>query len=341
MGSEAGGFAKAMKFLVTGATGLLGNTVVRELLAAGHEVRALSRGTSDPRPLAGLDVEPIHGDVRQVDAVRRACTGVDSVIHSAAHVHIGWTQAALHQEINVEGTRNVARAAQEAGARMVYVSSINTLGLGRLESPADEESPLPGIVDCPYVVTKRQAEQVVLEECKRGLAGIIVNPSLMFGPWDWKPSSGQMILEVAKGAPVAPRGATNWCDARDVARGCIAALEKGEIGRQYVLGGHNSTYFDLWHHIARVAGVSGPKFRMGPIVRICGSVGGDLWARVSGKEGPVNSATIAISAQSHCFSSARAERELGYTIRPLEETLTDTWNWFVEKGYARPRKAAG
>jgi dihydroflavonol-4-reductase len=330
-----------MKLLVTGATGLLGNNIVRRLLSEGHEARVLTRSGSDSRPLAGLDVEYVQGDVRQADVVRQACQGVDGVIHCAAHVHIGWTQIELHREINVEGTRSVARSAREGGARMVYVSSINALGLGRLESPADEESPLPGIVRCPYVVSKQQAEEVVLEECGRGLHGVIVNPSLMFGPWDWKPSSGQMMLEVVRGAPLAPRGAANFCDVRDVAAGCIAALQKGKVGRRYVLGAHNETYFDLWQRMARVAGVAGPKFRMGPIVRICGSMGGDLWACLTGREGVVNSAMVRLSAQEHCFSSARAQAELGYTIRPLDESLEDAWNWFIEHGYAQRRRAAG
>lgn len=330
-----------MKFLVTGATGLLGNSVVRALLSGGDEVRVLTRSTSDSRPLAGLDVEITRGDIRQADAVRRACQGIDAVIHAAAHVHIGWTQAELHREINVEGTRNVAGGALQAGARLVYVSSINALGLGRLDAPADEDSPLPGIVECPYVLSKRQAERVVLDHCGRGLPGSIVNPSLMFGPWDWKPSSGQMLLEVAKGTPIAPRGAANFCDVRDVAAGCILAARRGESGRRYVLGAHNATYLELWQRMARVAGVAPPRFRMGPIVRMCGRVGGDLWARVTGKEGAVNSAVIGLSEQSHCFSSARAERELGYSIRPLDETLADTWNWFVERGYVRSTKVAG
>lgn len=327
-----------MKFLVTGATGLLGNSVVRALLAQGHSVRVLTRASSDPRPLADLDVEKVHGDVRQADAVRQACQGIDAVIHSAAHVHIGWTQADVHHEINVRGTRNIAVAAREAGARMVHVSSINALGLGRLESPADEETALPGIVECPYVLTKREAERVVLEQCDLGLHASIVNPTLMFGPYDWKPSSGQMLLQVARGMPVAPRGAANFGDVRDVAAGCIAAALKGAVGRRYVLGAHNATYQDLWQRMARITGARPPRFRMGPIVIKCAGTGCDLWTRITGKEGSVNSALIGLSSQSHCFSSARAQTELGYTIRPLDESLTDEWNWLLENGYVEASK---
>jgi dihydroflavonol-4-reductase len=269
--------------------------------------------------------------------VRRACAGVDAVLHAAAHVHIGWTQEDLHRAINIEGTRNIARGARAAGARLVYVSSINALGLGKLESPADEESALPGVVACPYVTSKREAERVLLDEVANGLEGMIVNPSLMFGPWDWKPSSGRMMLEVAKGALVGPRGAANFCDVRDVASGCIAAARIGKPGRNYVLGAYNSTYFDFWQRIARIVGARPPRVRVGPFIAYCGGIGGDLWARVSNREPAINSAMIGLSAQSHCFSSDRAKRELGYVVRPLDETLADAWAWFVQHGYVKPR----
>src|SRR5688572_10243824 len=133
-----------MQYLVTGATGLVGNNVVRELLARGQSVRVLARGGGDPRPLAGLDVETIQGDVRDPAAVAAAVIGMDVVIHSAGFVQIGWTQLDAHQAINVEGTRNVAAAAREAGTKLIHVSSINALGLGRLDAPADEDTALPG-----------------------------------------------------------------------------------------------------------------------------------------------------------------------------------------------------
>src|SRR5688572_16982200 len=150
-----------MKYLITGATGLLGNNVVRQLIEAGEQVRVLARASSDPKSLAGLDIERATGDVRDAASVKEACRGVQVVIHSAGHVHLGWKQLDLHQQINVEGARNVAIAAREAGLKMVHVSAINALGLGRLARPADEDSPLPGIVECNYVLTKREAERVV------------------------------------------------------------------------------------------------------------------------------------------------------------------------------------
>jgi len=322
-----------MRFLVTGATGLLGNNVVRQLLAAGESVRVLARPTADPRPLAGLDVEVAAGDVRNFDSVRCACQGISAVIHAAGYVHVGWKQADLHRAINVEGTRHVAIAAREAGAKLVHVSTVNALGLGRLEQPADEETALPGIIAVPYVTTKREAERIVLEEVNRGLWAAIVNPATMFGPWDWKPSSGKMLLEVTRQSLFAPVGSASFGDARDVAAAAIAALNQGQPGRRYILAGHNLPYQVVWRQIAGLVGKGGPRLPMGPIFRALGAPLCDLKTLLTGVEGAANSAALAMGRQSHCFTSARAERELGYRIRPLDETLRDAWQWFVEHGY--------
>lgn len=324
-----------MKYLVTGATGLLGNNVVRQLLAAGERVRVLARATSDSRPLDGLAVERSEGDVRDPAAVAAACQDIDVVIHSAGHVHFGWTQAAAHQAINVEGTRNVANAARIVGARLIHVSTTNALGLGTLDQPADEEHGLPGMPQVPYVLSKRQAEQIVRVEGTRGLWAAIVNPATMFGPWDWKPSSGKMLLEVARFSAFAPTGAQNFCDARDVAAGIIAAATRGAASRQYILGGHNLTYFDAWRQIAALAGRRGPWIPMGPLFQLIGGSYCDLRTRITGLETPSNSASIAGARLFHCYRSDRAQREIGYTIRPFHETLQDAWAWFQERGYVK------
>jgi dihydroflavonol-4-reductase len=322
-----------MRYLVTGATGLVGNNVVRLLLAAGHEVAVLARTTSDPRPLAGLDVRKVPGDVRDAASVAAACQGIDVVIHAAGHVHIGWTEQDVHHAINVEGTRNIAVGAREAGAKLVHVSSVNALGLGPLDSPADEDSALPGIVPVPYVTTKQAAERIVMDEVSRGLSGAIVNPATMFGPWDWKPSSGKMLLEVSKGSLFAPVGAGSFCDARDVAAGVIAAGQRGQNGRRYILAGRNLKFRDLWRQIAALAGKPGPWVPMGPIFRAIAGPVCDIRTRLSGRETAANSAALAMSRQSHCFQSDRAKSELGYEFRPLDETLRDAWEWLGEYGF--------
>lgn len=147
-----------MKYLVTGATGLVGNNVVRSLLARGDRVRVLARNTSDSRPLEGLNVEIVRGDVQDEASLSKAVEGAHAVIHLAALVHIGWTKFEQSRAVNVEGSRRVGLAARDAGARMIHVSSVDTLGLGSNEQPADEETPAGGKVPCSYVLSKQEAE---------------------------------------------------------------------------------------------------------------------------------------------------------------------------------------
>ena len=324
-----------MRYLVTGASGLLGNNIVRRLLEIGEEVRVLHRAGSDERPFSGLDIDLRTGNVRDADSVQSAAQGVDVVIHSAGQVHIGWSQQNEHQAVNVDGARNVAAAARAAGARLVHVSSVNALGLGRLENPATEDTALPGAILCPYVVTKRAGEAAVQEEIQKGLSAVIVNPGFMLGPWDWKPSSGKMLLEVARFAPLAPTGAYSIADARDVAAAAVQAARSNSASGRYILAGHNVTYMDAWKKFANAAGKRGPRFRAGPFNRWAGALAGDLWGRITSREPNLNSAGMQMSCQHHCFSSAKAEHELGYRIRPLDVTIADAWNWFVKNGYVQ------
>lgn len=326
--------AGGMTTLVTGATGLLGNNVARALLAQGRAVRVLTRASSDPRPLADLDVEIMHGDVRDAQAVERAVQGATAVVHAAAYVHIGWQGMETSRAINVQGTRHVAQAAGRHGVPMVHVSSIDALGLAPGKQLATEDTPVIGGVLSPYVVTKREAEAVVLEEVARDLKASIVNPGFMLGPYDWKPSSGRMLLQVAKGWGLfAPLGANSYCDVRDVTAGILAALERGQAGRRYILAGQVLTYFQAWRTIARVTGATPPLVPVGPIARKVAGLGGDAWRWLTGREPDVNSATAAVSAQWRGFSSARAEAELGYRARPIEESIADAWAWFRANGY--------
>jgi dihydroflavonol-4-reductase len=323
-----------MQVLVTGATGLVGNNVVRLLVQRGMAVRVLTRATSDPRPLANLAVEVAQGDVRDLDSVRQAMRDVTHVVHSAGQVHIGWSGLELQRAINVEGTRNVAEAALEANARMVHVSSVDALGLAQPGQLADESTPRIGKTQCPYVITKSEAEKTVQSVIARGLDAVVVNPGFMIGPWDWKPSSGKMLVAVGKKfSALAPIGGCSICDVRDVAAGILAALERGRPGQNYILAGHNASYLSIWQLFASVAGSRPPLMRMGPLQRIVAGYGGDLIGKLRRSELDVNSALIAMSSLHHHYSSARAEAELGYQIRPLEESAKDAWNWLKEYGY--------
>lgn len=321
--------------LVTGATGLVGNNLVRQLLQRGSSVRVLVREGADPRALAGLEVEIFRGDIRLPDTLRPACREVGVVIHAAGYVHLGRTGIVQHRAVNVEGARNVAHAAFEAGARMIHISSCDAAGIGPVDKPADEDTPLSDPCGCTYAIGKREAEQAVCEEIARGLDAVIVNPGFMLGPWDWKPSSGRMLLEVARGKGLfAPRGWFSVCDVRDVAAGILSAAQRGVRGRRYLMAGKNITYLDAWRLFARVSGGRRPWMSPPPAILFLAGWGGDLAARLTGREPDVNSAAIAYAALPKNYSSRRAEEELGYASRPIEETVRDAWAWFHENGYA-------
>ncbi|WP_164100887.1 NAD-dependent epimerase/dehydratase family protein [Candidatus Laterigemmans baculatus] len=324
-----------MRILVTGGTGLLGNNAVRQAIEAGHQVVALVRSReSAARCFEGLDVELATGDICDSEAVRRAAVRCDALIHSAGLIHIGWRRMQEAMEVNEVGSRNVAQVARQNGLRMVHVSTTNTLAIGQPHAPADETTPGDGQIASTYVLSKRAAEAAVEEEIAAGLEATIVHPGFMLGPWDWKPSSGRMLVEVARRpAPLAPRGGCSVCDARDVAQGLLAALERGQTGRHYVMAGENWTYFRLWREFAKIGGRRGPVCWIGP--RFSWIPGGlsDLATRFSGREGDLNSAAMRTSQQMHWYRSDRAEAELGYRSRPALESIRDAATWFRDRGY--------
>jgi len=337
-------FSASGDCLVTGGTGLVGNNVVRQLLGRGQAVRVLVRpaapGSAGDRALAGLPVERFVGGLDDEATLARAVAGSACVVHAAAMVHCGWRHLEEMRQVNVAGTRAIAQAARVAGARLVHVSSVDAIGLRADGQPADEETP-PGVMpECPYVVTKREAEAVIREEVARGLDAVIVNPVYMIGPWDWKPSSGRMLLEVAAGRGLfAPPGSNDFVDVRDVATGILAALDRGQTGRRYILGGHRLSYLDAWRVFARAAGRMQPLgIAPRPIVHAAGMLG-DVAGLFRGREPDVNSAATRMSMLDHNFTSRRAEQELGYHVRPFEETVDQAWAWFVERGYAQPARS--
>lgn len=320
-----------MPSLVTGATGLLGNNLVRQLLAEGETVRVLARGGPDRPALRGLDIDFREGDIRDPDAVSAAAAGADAILHCAGFVKIGWREQEMHEAINVQGTAHVAAAAHAEKIRLVHVSTVNALGLSTADQPADEEDYDPDIPPVPYVTSKRAGDERVLRRFDEGLDAVIVHPAFMLGPWDWKPSSGEMLVQLARRfSPVAPTGSFSLCDARDVADGVLRALRRGQSGRRYVLAGHNMTYREAWSRMAEACGRRPPWWPIGPLLRVAGGWGGDLIAKATGREPVINSAAIALGRLHHQFSSARAERELGYSIRPTEETIRDALQWFRE-----------
>jgi dihydroflavonol-4-reductase len=323
------------EYLITGATGLLGNNLLRLLQDQGRTARALVRPRSDLRALEGLDADRMQGELTDEAAIRAAVEGVRFVIHAAADLHIGWRTWERQRKANVRGTQVVARACRDAGARLIHVSTVDTLPAAPShDTPVDETTVGNIKVPCTYVVTKREAEQVVEQEMAEGLDAVIVHPGFMLGPWDWKPSSGRMLLGVAQGrSPAAPPGGLSGCDVRDVAAAILAATSPSVPSRRYILAGENLSFLAAWQLFAQIAGTRPPWFRMGPMVRMVVGYGGDAWGWIRGEESDVNSAMIRMSTLRHYYSSQRAARELGYHCRPFATSVHDAWEWFGAHGY--------
>ncbi len=325
---------------VTGATGFVGSAVARQALAAGARVRVLARPGSDRRNLAGLDVEVAEGDLDDPASLERAVAGCDAVFHVAADYRIWVPDADAMLRTNVEGTRALMHAAQAAGVRrIVYTSSVATLGLRPDGQPADEDTPvrLDDMVG-PYKRSKFLAEAAVSAMVEReGLAAVIVNPSTPIGPRDVKPTpTGRIVVEAANGRmPAYVDTGLNLVHVDDVAAGHLAALERGQVGRRYILGGENLTLAEMLAAIAALAGRRPPRVKLNRRLLFPLAYGAEAWARRTGRDPFVTVDGLRMAAKRMFFSSARAEAELGYRTRPARQALADALEWFRAAGLCR------
>lgn len=325
--------------VITGASGLVGAALARELLERGHRVRALYR--SDVRALEGLDTEVAKADVLDPDSLDQAFKGAEVVYHSAAHVSIDPRDASFTTKVNVEGTRNVIAACKKAGVRrLVHVSSVHALQQHPLDEPLSEERPLEqSETASPYERSKAAAEMEVLAADE--LDAVIVNPAGVIGPYDFKPSSsGKMLFDLATGAlPALLPGGHDWVDSRDVALGCIGAAEKGQRGHRYILSGRFCTLTELAEMVAAATGTRAPRFVVPMGMARFGAVFAEIGYRIVRKPPMFNRQALKVlEAKNQAMSHAKAKSELGYTPRPLEETIKDICEWAVENGMVTPRK---
>ncbi len=327
-----------MTILITGATGFLGSAVLRKLLGAGRTVRALTRAGSDRRNLAGLDVEIVTGDLRDPASLSRAVAGCGALYHVAADYRLWLRRPAEIYASNVDGTRALMRAAADAGVgRIVYTSSVATLGLHRDGTPADEATPV-ALADMigHYKRSKFLAEEVVRRMvADDGLPATIVNPSTPVGPRDIKPTpTGRMIVEAAAGRmPAFVDTGLNLAHVDDVAAGHLLAGEHGAVGERYILGGENMTLRDILAHIAAIRGRRPPRLRLPHNLILPFALAAEGWATLTGKEPFATVDGIRMARKRMYFTSAKAKQALGYTPRPAAEGLADAVAWFRDNGY--------
>jgi dihydroflavonol-4-reductase len=326
--------------LITGASGFVGSAVAQLLAERGFQVRALARGTSPRGNLEALDVTIVEGDMREPADMRRAMRDARYVFHVAADYRLWARDTEEIVRNNVRGTRTVMEAANDAGVeRVVYTSSVATLKPGTLADPADEtrrlsEAQAIGAYKRSKVAAERVVEQMIAE---KGLPAVIVNPSTPIGPRDIKPTpTGRIIVEAASGRmPAFVDTGLNLAHVEDVAAGHLLALEKGRVGESYILGGQNVSLREMLVIIAELAGRKSPRFRLPrrPLFPLAAVA--EAAARLTGKEPFLTRDALRMAGHHMFFSSARAERELGYTARPHRHALEDALAWYRGAGYLR------
>jgi dihydroflavonol-4-reductase len=324
-----------MRALVTGATGFVGAAVARALLAAGWQVRALVRSGANRGNLREA-VEVAEGDLADVASLERALEGCTGLFHAAADYRLGTRDPGPLYRTNVEGTRNILQAARRCGvARIVYTSSVATIGIPSDGSPGEERTPV-GLSHMigHYKRSKYLAEEVVRDAARMGMSVVIVNPSTPVGPGDIKPTpTGQLVLDAASGRmPAYVDTGLNIVHVDDVAAGHLAAYERGRAGERYILGGEDMSLRAILEQIAQLVGRKPPRIRLPYAVVLPIAYVAEGFAAVTGRSGRVTLEGVRMSRKRMYFSSGKAVSELGYHWRPPLEAFADAVQWFRERG---------
>jgi dihydroflavonol-4-reductase len=328
-----------MRALVTGATGFVGAAVARALLREGWEVRALARKGSDRRNVQSVEV--FEGDLADSGSLASALEGCEGLFHVAADYRLGAFDPQQLYKTNVEGTRNILNAARDAGVRrVVYTSSVATIGIPKDGTPGTEESPstLADMIG-HYKRSKYLAEEVAREAARAGIAVVIVNPSTPVGPGDVKPTpTGQLVFDAAAGRmPAYVDTGLNIVHVDDVANGHLLAYHRGRVGERYILGGQDMTLREILIEIARLVGRKPPSVRLPSSVVMPIAYVAEAFARVTGRPTRVTVEGVRMARKLMFFSSAKATRELGYQWRAPTQAFVDAIEWFRDQGLLQRR----
>jgi dihydroflavonol-4-reductase len=327
-----------MKTFVTGATGFIGSHIVRELLKDGREVRVLVRPTANRANIKGLDVEVCPGDLNDPESLRTGLKGCDVLYHAAADYRLWCRNPADMFRVNVNGTTTLLQAALEQGlSRVVYTSSVGTLGHLNSGEPADEDTPvvLADMVG-PYKQSKFLAEREAERFAALGLPLVIVNPSTPVGTGDVKPTpTGKIIVDfLNRKMPAYLDTGLNLIGVAECARGHLLAEQKGVVGRKYILGNSNLSLCDIFALLEQITGIAAPRIRLPYLPVLCAAWLNAGWSYLSGCEPLIPLAGVRMAAQHMYFDSGRAIRELGLPQEPVAAALEQAVQWFREHGYA-------
>jgi len=334
-----------MRLFVTGATGFVGSHVARMAAAQGAELRLLARKTSNTSNLPS-GAELVVGDLREPVGFAMALQGCDALIHVAADYRLWVPNPAEMYKANVEGTRELLRLAREAGvARVVYTSSVATMGFKTDGTVVDEASPVSEAdMIGHYKRSKWMAEQVVLEAARAGQSVMVLNPTTPIGAMDTKPTpTGRIVVDFLKGNfPAYTETGLNLVDVEEVARMHLVALQHGRVGERYILGGENLTLKQILDRLAVITGLASPTMKVPHAVAMAYAFFEEtLTGRLRGKEPRATVEAVRMGKKMMFASSTKAERELGLVVKPVDAVLRAAVEWFVGNGYAaRPKGLA-
>jgi dihydroflavonol-4-reductase len=328
-----------MLAFVTGATGFLGSHVARVLADNGADMRLLVRSSSNLRNIEGLRADRALGDLRDPASLEKAMAGCDVVFHVAADYRLWVRDPNEMYRSNLEGTRAILEAARKNGVRrVVYTSSVATIGFTRNGYPANEDSPV-SLADMigHYKRSKFMAEQLALEAGRSGLEVVVVNPTTPVGDQDVKPTpTGRIVVDFLKRKfPAYVETGLNLVDVRECARGHVTALEKGKSGERYILGGENLTLKQILDKLAKITGLPSPILKLPYIFAYAAGIADEIvTGRLRGREPRATIDTVRMGAKKMFASSDKAERDLGWKIVPVESALRRAAEWFRVNGYA-------
>ena len=327
-----------MKTLVTGSTGFIGAHLVRELLKDGHEVAVLVREGSPLANVEGLAVERVHGDLRDSASLKKALKGREVLYHVAAHYSFWDRDKSLIYKINVAGTKNILRAAEEEGVgKIVYTSTVGCIGIPEDGSPGNEETPVrPPDESNPYKHSKYLAELEAVKFARSGLPVVIVNPSTPVGAMDIKPTpTGKIIVDfLNRKMPAYLDTGLNLIDVKDCARGHILAGEKGKIGERYILGNRDMTLKEILETLQEITSLPAPKIQIPyPIALTAGIVSQFIADHITHSPPAVPLPGVRMAKYKMFFDSSKATKELGLPQNSVKEALKEAVEWYRENGY--------
>ncbi len=328
-----------MKALVTGATGFIGFHVAKFLAERGVSVMALVRKGNDTATLTTLGIEPVSGDLRDYDSVRKAMKGCDHVYHLAADYRLWVPDPDTMYEINVSGTKNIMLAAKQLGLqKIVYTSSVGTLATSSNGTPSNEGSStdIKEMVG-HYKRSKFMAEREVRKFIEEGLPVVIVHPSTPIGSMDRKPTpTGKMIVDFLNGRiPAYLDTGLNFVDVEDVAVGHWFAALRGRTGQGYILGNKNITLREFFEALARLTGRQAPKIRLPYFPVLLAAYADEAISRITQKHPKIPLTGVKMARKYMFFDCSKAVKELNLPQSPVEKAMQKAIDWFTENGYVK------